>query len=156
MKTKVLTNLLVIAAFMGMTCCDKVDDTLGGDSKVEADINGSHWESSASMTYYAEAAEPVGTTMIGQSLTDFKEFIIHWKGMLSEGTVTLTDGSSDYYITWAEPTKNYNSVSGTLTISKIASNGKVTGTFSFTGKEEDGTGTIEVTNGKFADVVKRL
>lgn len=150
MKTKVLIGFIVMAFFLLLLCCDKINDPLGGDSKLEADIDGSHWTSSATMTHYMEAAEPVGTTMIGQSLTDFKEFIIHWKGLLTEGTVSLVDGSSDFYITWAEPTINYNSISGTLTITKIDGDNKVSGTFSFQGREEDGTATIEVTNGKFS------
>jgi hypothetical protein len=80
----------------------------------------------------------------------------HWKGMLSEGSFTLQDGNSDYYITWATPTKSYTYISGTLTISKISSSGKVTGTFECQCREDDGTAIVSVANGKFKDVVKML
>lgn len=155
MKTRILTGLFILVCIYFLTDCKKAKDLLGGDASMSADINGSHWSSSSVMTYYSEAAEPVGTTMIGQSVPDGKEFILHWKGILAEGTVTLVQGSDDYWITWANGSKSYTSISGSMTVSSKASDGKAAGSFQFQGKEDGGLEVISVANGVFSDVVRR-
>lgn len=122
---------------------------------MEAVINGTHWVSNANMTYYLEVAEPVGSDLIGQSLPDACQIVIHWKGLVLTGTITLTDGGEDQLI-WVDypASKTYTSISGEVTVSS-KSGDKISGTFSGQVREDGGSVVLTITNGIFTDVAKR-
>jgi hypothetical protein len=156
MKAKFYLLFLLVSIAI-INSCTKDSENIG-DGQLKAKIDGTLFNSTALMTYYIEAAAPVGTTLIGQRLPDVSEIILHLPGLAATGTYTFVEGSLEYWAEWVDypNSKTYKSIDGQLIITSIDADGKMSGTFSFSARLNGGTTIVNITEGELKKVVKKL
>jgi len=155
MKKTVLFGML-LSTLLIFNNCTKVNSILNTGT-VQCKVDGTSWKSISPTTYYGSIAAPVGTTITALA-TDTKEMIIHLPSLVAIGTYTFTAGNTDLFATWADTpkSKTYTSIDGLVQITEIDADGKISGNFHFTGKDDAGTVTVSITEGTFSKVVKKI
>lgn len=162
MKTiKHLSLALVLAVTTILSSCSSDSDGGGGNAAagtIKAKAGSTNF---TSMTQASFAMNQGGMLVIQGSDASGKAIQLAIAGATEAGTYTISDDNAISVIgsytevnlstfdstTWAAPYEGSGNV-GTITISEITAT-TVKGTFSFTGKNQEGTDTKAVTNGSF-------
>jgi hypothetical protein len=166
MKTLYKTGLAVIAAMALFTSCGGDDnESTGGNgpstgSYINAKVDGADFKTMSIQGYTTAAA---AKTMAGDqtfitisaSSSETNSMVIALTGITAEGTYNVGPGTENVvsFVDFATDTafnssEDCSGATGTLKVTHYSEE-KIEGTFTFTGKNDDCSGSKTVTNGKF-------
>lgn len=141
---KNLLFLLVTGVFLLSGCGSDDDSTPSGSLNVEATIDGTSWNGAGNTVVTAAAGQII--TAIGAGSEDGTAFAITINSDQS-GTYDLAN-----IATYVNPSQTvFRATSGTMTITEFTES-SISGTFSFSATEVGGSGSVEITQGKFTNV----
>lgn len=153
-----LSYAFFICASLALSSCSDDDSSSNGGTPsgefVKAKVNGQNFSSSTTFDAVG-ASHPQASTVVIQGSNDqghaIQLMIMNYDGPGTYDVSDMTGGQALY--TQASPFTSYSSAAGgvaegEVTITEMTDT-QVEGEFSFVGKETDGDGTVEVTQGQF-------